>query len=91
LDFFFLAWIDYPRSGSGHRIQSDLHFLIWDTLKAADIEIPFPQRDLHLRTAPGLERLPALAEALRPPEAPAGNGQEEDSPRPADSPERDPI
>jgi small-conductance mechanosensitive channel len=25
---------------------------VWDTLKANKIEIPFPQRDMHLRTIP---------------------------------------
>ena len=63
LDFELLAWIDYPATGGGHRIQSDLHFLIWDVLKAHNIEIPFPQRDVHVRSAPG------LAEFIPKPEA----------------------
>jgi small-conductance mechanosensitive channel len=29
--------------------KSDLNFAIWDKLKAAGIEIPFPQRDLHVK------------------------------------------
>jgi small-conductance mechanosensitive channel len=30
--------------------QSDLNFAIEKVLRAADIQIPFPQRDLHLRS-----------------------------------------
>jgi small-conductance mechanosensitive channel len=30
-------------------LESDLYFAIWDAFKAAGIEIPFPQRDLHLK------------------------------------------
>lgn len=31
-------------------LRSQLNFVIWRELKAADIEIPFPQRDLHIRS-----------------------------------------
>jgi small-conductance mechanosensitive channel len=30
-------------------LKSDLFFAIWEKLKAAGIEIPFPQRDLHVK------------------------------------------
>lgn len=48
LDFELLAWIDAP----SHQvsIKSDLCFRIEAALKEYKIEIPFPQRDLHLRT-----------------------------------------
>ncbi|MEH6503786.1 MAG: mechanosensitive ion channel domain-containing protein [Cycloclasticus sp.] len=36
-------------------ISSKVRFQIWDAFKEAGIEISFPQRDLHIRTAPGLE------------------------------------
>jgi small-conductance mechanosensitive channel len=49
LDFRVLAWIDDPLRVS--VIRSDLHFIIWNALKDAGVEIPFPQRDLHLRSA----------------------------------------
>ena len=48
LDFEVLVWTDRPRTR--WLLASALHFEIWDALKAADIEIPFPQRDLHLRS-----------------------------------------
>jgi small-conductance mechanosensitive channel len=31
-------------------IQSEATFAVHDALKAAGIEIPFPQRDLHLKS-----------------------------------------
>jgi small-conductance mechanosensitive channel len=36
-------------------ISSKVRFQIWDAFKEAGVEISFPQRDLHIRTAPGLE------------------------------------
>ena len=48
LDFEVLAWTDRPRTR--WLVSSHLHFDIWDALKQAGIEIPFPQRDLHLRS-----------------------------------------
>ncbi|MFT6832870.1 MAG: potassium efflux system protein, partial [Planctomycetota bacterium] len=39
------------------RVLHDLHMRIDAAFRAAEIEISFPQRDLHLRTAPGLEGL----------------------------------
>lgn len=53
LDFSVLVWIADPREDL--RISSELRFEIHAALKAASIEIPYPQRDLHLRS--GLESL----------------------------------
>ena len=62
-------------------ICSDLNFRIDDAFRKAGIEISFPQRDLHVRTAPGLEHVAELqrmhdqeraagaAQAARPPGA----------------------
>lgn len=41
-------------------LRSELYFAVWRAFKAKGIEIPFPQRDLHLRTVPaGWLREPA--------------------------------
>jgi potassium-dependent mechanosensitive channel len=48
LDFRLLVWMDNPMLIG--RVRSDLYYLLWDAFVAHDIEIPFPQRDLHLRT-----------------------------------------
>lgn len=53
LDFAALVWILDPREDL--RIASGLRFDIYAALKAANIEIPYPQRDLHLRS--GFEKL----------------------------------
>jgi potassium-dependent mechanosensitive channel len=48
LDFTLLFWInDYIH---GRRIKSEILFSIFKVLKENNIEIPFPQRDLHLRS-----------------------------------------
>ena len=33
-----------------HRLQSDLYFAIFETFRKEGIEMPFPQRDLHIRS-----------------------------------------
>ncbi len=48
LDFDLLVWISEPRKQ--FQIKSDLYFLIYQQFQDKGIEIPFPQRDLHLRT-----------------------------------------
>jgi len=42
-------WIRDPEDGI-NNVRSDLHLAIWDRFMAAGITIPFPQRDLHLRS-----------------------------------------
>lgn len=49
--FFIRNITDLPRVATKMRLD------IWDTLKAAGVEISYPQRDLHIRTAPGLKGL----------------------------------
>lgn len=46
LDFDLLVWINDPMHTP--TISSDLRLQIWNAFKAQGIEIPFPQRDLHL-------------------------------------------
>ena len=57
INFVLLAWIDI-RKISDNDARSQLYFTIFDNLAKAGIEIPFPQRDLHIRsglTWPGKE------------------------------------
>lgn len=42
-------WISDPANGVGN-IKSVVLLKVWDTFKANGIEIPFPQRDLHIRS-----------------------------------------
>jgi len=48
LDFELLVWIANPPQQL--LIKSDLYFAIEAALRQHDIEIPFPQRDLHIRS-----------------------------------------
>ena len=41
-------WIDDPMNGRAN-LNSEILLGIWDSFKAHSIEIPYPQRDLHLR------------------------------------------
>ena len=46
LNFELFAWI--PDSFKRFDIASDLHFMIWEKFKEYAIQIPYPQRDVHL-------------------------------------------
>lgn len=48
LEFELLVWIAEPSKQL--LIKSDLYFTIEAQLRQHEVEIPFPQRDLHLRT-----------------------------------------
>ncbi|MCB0110041.1 MAG: mechanosensitive ion channel, partial [Caldilineaceae bacterium] len=50
LNFQLAIWVDDPSHGL--RVTSDLFFMIWNEFEKYDIEIPFPQQDLHLRSGP---------------------------------------
>lgn len=50
LDFELLAWIDHPELRG--RIRHELLRDIFYAFKKHEIEIPFPQTDIHLRTMP---------------------------------------
>ena len=50
LDFELLGWIADPADRG--RVQHELNIGIYKAFIEEDIEIPFPQRDLHVRTMP---------------------------------------
>jgi small-conductance mechanosensitive channel len=49
INFDLLIWIDI-RKASAEYVRSRLYFSLFDAFKAAEIEIPFPQQDLHIRS-----------------------------------------
>lgn len=55
INFALLVWtadaINIP------DLSSQLRYNIWDALAARNIEMPFPQRDIHIRSATGLGEL----------------------------------
>ena len=48
LDFELFVWTD--RAFETPQLTSQLRYNIWDALAARNIEIPFPQRDIHIRS-----------------------------------------
>jgi small-conductance mechanosensitive channel len=64
LNFELLVWINI-RNYQRNKVASDLYFAIFEAFKEAGIEIPFPQRDLHIRSAQGLETLASARERSR--------------------------
>lgn len=49
VNFEIRAWINDPHKGVGN-VRGDIMMRVWDLLKEHGVEIPFPQRDLHLRS-----------------------------------------
>jgi small-conductance mechanosensitive channel len=50
LNFELLIWIDV-RVTPRRNVRSALYFAIFEEFKKAGIEIPFPQRDIHIRSS----------------------------------------
>ena len=55
LDFELRCFVDNVHDAMG--VSSDLRFVIYEKFKEYHIEIPFPQRDLHIRTQKNIETL----------------------------------
>ncbi|HIK12123.1 MAG TPA: mechanosensitive ion channel [Oscillatoriaceae cyanobacterium M33_DOE_052] len=84
LNFELLVWIDNPINID--TLKSALHFRLESELRCRGIEIPFPQRDLHIRTIKSIENSltqPILGEngSTKIPNQ-NGNSQELSSPKP---------
>lgn len=45
-------WITDPQNGLAN-VTSDVYLAVWEALHEAEIEIPFPQRDIYIRQMPG--------------------------------------
>ena len=50
VDLELRFWISDPINGVSN-VKSEVLLNVWDTLKEHNIEIPFPQRDLHIRSS----------------------------------------
>lgn len=51
INFDLRFWINDPANGISN-VRSDVMMAVWDMLHEAGIEVPFPQRDLHIKSAP---------------------------------------
>ncbi len=56
VNFELRFWIQDPEEGLSN-IRSDVYRRIWHLFKEHDIEIPFPQQDLHIRSSRQMDRL----------------------------------
>lgn len=55
VDHDILVWISDPEGGVGN-VQSDILNRLWVLFKENDIQIPFPQRDIHVKDWPAPAR-----------------------------------
>jgi small-conductance mechanosensitive channel len=51
IDILVEFWMDEIDDGV-NRVGADLHLMIWQALKDNNVEIPFPQREVRMRSAP---------------------------------------
>ena len=49
-------WIYDPQEGEAN-LRSDIYYRIWDLFQENGVEIPFPQRDIHIKSGDGKGRL----------------------------------
>ena len=56
VDFEVRFWIQDPEGGLAN-IRSDVYMRMWQLFKENGIEIPYPQRDLHLRSSKQLDQI----------------------------------
>jgi len=50
VDLEIRFWINDPQNGVSN-VKSEVLLLVWDKFHAEGIEIPFPQRDVHVRAS----------------------------------------
>ncbi len=65
VNFDLRFWINDAASGTAN-VRSDVLLAIWDMLAEQGVEIPFPQRDLHIKSAPKALRDALGSEAITP-------------------------
>lgn len=81
VDFELLVWIDCTRI-TPERLKGELNFMIWRAFQRHEIEIPFPQQDLHLRS--GWEALSPQQRAATAEQGSAADSPQKAQPRPAE-------
>ena len=62
VNFEVRFWIQDPEGGLAN-IRSDVYMRIWELFKEHEVEIPFPQTDLHLRSSKQLDQLVEMMSA----------------------------
>ena len=64
VDFIIHVWITDPEAGIGN-VKSEVLKKLWHLFREHEVEIPFPPRDINLRSAEGLDQLIAALEQKR--------------------------
>lgn len=72
IDLELRIWINDPKNGISN-VKSDVFLRVLDKFRAHGIEIPFPQRDLHLKTPPEI-RVVSRGSGSEPPVTQGGSG-----------------
>ncbi len=72
VDFIIHVWITDPEAGIGN-VKSEVLKKLWHLFREHDVEIPFPQRDINLRSNEGLDQLIAALEQRRGDAKPASD------------------
>lgn len=65
INFDLRFWINDPSNGTAN-VRSDVMMALWDLLAEMEIEVPFPQRDVYIKSAP--DGLNIAMTSSRPPE-----------------------
>jgi len=74
VDFIIHVWITDPEAGIGN-VKSEVLKKLWHLFQEHEVEIPFPQRDINLRSAEGLDQLiAALGQRRSGPESKTKGG-----------------
>jgi len=63
INFELLVWIANPLLRK--QVLSELNYAIDDVFRQNNVDMPFPQRDLHLRSLPSAEELDAVRKSFR--------------------------
>lgn len=64
VDLEMRVWIDDPENGRGNVI-SEILLGVWDRFHEQGIEIPYPQRDLHIKTLLGADNTQSAVAGFR--------------------------
>ena len=57
IQFEIQIWIEDPEDGLGN-VRSDVLKRVWHLFREHDVQIPFPQRDIHIREWPAAASKP---------------------------------
>ena len=52
IDLELRVWVNDPQNGIAN-VSSEIYLEVWRRFKKARIQMPFPQRDLHIKSEPG--------------------------------------